>query len=77
MREVLLNRIYVHFKGNEYRTLLFAKYAETGEKLVVYQALYGENLIYAKPYDVFISKVDKEKYPDMKQEYRFELKDGH
>ena len=41
--------------------------------MVVYQALYGENKIYVRPYNMFISKVDIEKYPDVGQEYRFEL----
>lgn len=44
------------------------------EKLVLYKSLYDDTGIYARPYDIFMSKVDKEKYPDSKQEYRFELK---
>ena len=45
---------------------------EEYKKIVVYQALYGENLKWARPYDMFNSLVDKEKYPEIKQEYRFE-----
>ena len=43
------------------------------EKCVVYRALYGDNQLYIRPYDMFTSKVDKVKYPNVKQEYRFEL----
>ncbi|MBR1862030.1 MAG: DUF1653 domain-containing protein [Lachnospiraceae bacterium] len=65
--------VYRHFKGNMYRVLAVAKHSETGEKLVVYQSLNDENDAYARPLEMFMSPVDKEKYPDAKQEMRFEL----
>jgi hypothetical protein len=49
-----------------------AEHTETGEIMVVYMALYGEYKTYVRPYNMFVSKVDKEKHSDVKQEYRFE-----
>lgn len=75
MIEVILNRVYKHFKGNYYLVENIAIHSETSEKLVIYRELYGDGKLYARPYDLFVSKVDKEKYPNIKQEYKFELQE--
>ena len=62
-----------HFKGNEYEILCIALDSETQEELVVYRALYGEGRIWVRKKDMFLSPVDREKYPDARQAYRFEL----
>lgn len=72
MRELKLNHIYRHFKGNLYLVLDTAKNSETDEKMVVYRALYGKNELFVRPYDMFMSEVDKKKYPKCTQKYRFE-----
>ena len=73
--EVMKNRVYKHFKGDYYLVVDVATHSETNEKLVIYRCLYGDGKLYARPYDMFLSKVDKEKYPDVEQEYRFQLQD--
>ena len=64
--------IYKHFKGNKYRVLGKAENTETREIMVIYMALYGDFKIYVRPYEMFMSQTDKEKYPDSDQKLRFE-----
>ena len=70
-----IHGIYKHFKGNFYIVEDIGYDSETEEKLVVYRALYGDHKLWCRPYDMFLSEVDHEKYPDVTQKYRFELTD--
>lgn len=71
--KVLVGRVYRHFRGNLYLVEGIATHSETEEKMVVYRALYGDFGLYVRPYDMFLEKTDKEKYPLVEQEYRFQL----
>ena len=61
-----------HFKGKMYEIVCFARDSETLETMVVYRALYGEKGVWVRPKEMFFSPVDREKYPDVAQTYRFE-----
>lgn len=75
MNEIKVKGIYRHFKGDYYIVEDIAIHSETKEKYVVYRGLYGNTELYIRPYDMFLSEVNHEKYPNEKQKYRFELQD--
>lgn len=75
MNEVLLHRIYRHFKGDHYLVEDIARDSETGEEMVVYRKLYGDGSLWVRPKKMFLEEVDRSRYPDAVQKYRFELLD--
>lgn len=72
MREIKIGKVYKHFKGKLYIVLDIVNDSESDGLIVIYQALYKDNLKWARPYEMFNSEVDHEKYPDISQKYRFE-----
>lgn len=75
MQEIKLGRVYRHFKGDYYLVEAVARDSETGEPCVVYRKLYGDGVLWVRPMSMFLSRVDKVKYPQARQEYRFELQE--
>ncbi|MBR3763658.1 MAG: DUF1653 domain-containing protein [Clostridia bacterium] len=73
MREVKPGGVYRHFKGKMYQVVDVAFHSETLEEYVVYRQLYGEEKTWVRPLAMFLEPVDRVKYPDCEQEFRFEL----
>ncbi len=70
MQELKIKGIYKHYKGDYYLVEDVAYHSETQEKLVVYRALYGDNKLWVRPYEMFLEEVNKNG-----QKYRFELQE--
>ena len=71
MREIKIHGIYRHFKGDYYLVEDIAFGSETKNKMVVYRRLYGDGSVWVRPLDMFLSEVDHNKYPNVKEKYRF------
>lgn len=75
MQELKIKRVYRHFKGDYYLVEDVANSSETGEPYVVYRKLYGDGSLWIRPLAMFLEKVDREKYPNVGQTYRFQLQE--
>ena len=73
MNNILPGQKYRHFKGNEYEVVCIARHTESEEDLVIYRSLKNPDAVYARPVEMFTSRVDRSQYPDADQEFRFEL----
>ena len=76
VRSINCGEVYRHFKGNYYKIIALAKDSSDLSDVVVYQALYGNGQIYTRSMSEFLSEVDRKKYPDAVQRYRFEVVNG-
>ena len=74
-QKILPGRTYRHFKGSLYKVIGVAAHTETEEKLVIYQALYGNHGLYARPYHMFTEEIDRTQHPEATHKHRFELVD--
>jgi hypothetical protein len=73
--QIVVHGVYRHFKGDMYIVEDLARHSETDEIMVIYRALYGNGQLYVRPLELFVDLVDEEKYPNVKQKYRFELQE--
>ena len=75
MQTIQIGRIYRHFKGDYYLVEAVAKDSETNTDMVIYRKLYGDGGLWVRPLSMFLSKVGRDKYPEVSQEYRFQLQE--
>ena len=75
MQTIQIGRIYRHFKGDYYLVEAVARDSETNADMVIYRKLYGDGGLWGRPLSMFLSKVDRDKYPEVSQEYRFQLQE--
>ena len=76
MQTIQIGRIYRHFKGDYYLVEAVARDSETNADMVIYRKLYGDGGLWVRPLSMFLSKVDRDKYPEVSQEYRFQLQEN-
>ena len=74
-RNVKIHGVYKHFKGDYYLVEDIAKHSESKEKYVVYRRLHGDDSLWIRPVEMFLSELDHKKYPNVKQKYTFELQE--